>query len=498
LANIAKADCPADTANAVMQSCLALIPDDIERVYLAYSGGLDSSVLLHLLVSNPHRYSLIPWHVNHGLLEVAGRMEQFCVEQSQRYGLELRLDHLDLGNIDSNIEAEARRQRYRLFAAANDASSCIVTAHHADDQAETFLLNALRGSGSAGLRGIARSRELGSSLLLRPLLEFSRQQLEDYATHHELAWFNDPSNRDNRFDRNYLRNEVIPAIRARWPTFQRSLSTTSRLQAEAQQILDEVAQLDYQALARISHHSSTVAALCDIPGDFHSVRALNSVSTMPAHPSVAKDTWDTTFHRLATKGGEKFGLGKVNRGVDFTLNIEGLLQLSDERARNLLRYWVASAGLGTVPGARLREVMSQLHAKPGSMPQIAMPEYSIRSYDQRLFLVRNGAVRECQGIFEFGLNEDISIDEFEVKLCRADLFRLLRIDDQAQRVTLRYPGPGQQPGQKRGQRSGKPPDPRPADRHRLKRLYQKHRIPPWVRPSTAQVYLDDKLVGLLP
>jgi hypothetical protein len=170
------------------------------------------------------------------------------------------------------------------------------------------------------------------------------------------------------------------------------------------------------------------------------------------------------------------------------------LQLSDERARNLLRYWVASAGLGTVPGARLREVMSQLHAKSGSMPQIAMPEYSIRSYDQRLFLVRNDARHACQGVFEFGLNEDISIDEFDVKLCRADLFRLLQIDDQAQRVTLRYSGPDQ----KRGQRPAQPSDPQTADRHRLKRLYQKHRIPPWIRPSTAQVYLDDKLVGLLP
>jgi len=437
LANIAKADCLADTANAVMQSCLALIPDDIERVHLAYSGGLDSSVLLHLLVSNQHRYSVIPWHVNHGLLEVAGRMEEFCAQQAQGYGLELRLDRLDLGNIDSNIEAEARQQRYRLFAAANEVSSCIVTAHHADDQAETFLLNALRGSGSAGLRGIARSRDLGDGLLLRPLLEFSRQQLEDYASDHELAWFNDPSNRDNRFDRNYLRNEVIPAIRTRWPTFQRSLATTSRLQAETQQILDDMAQLDYQALS------------------------------------------------------------KLDKGVDFTLDIEGLLQLSDERARNLLRYWVANAGLGTIPGTRLREVMSQLHAKPGSMSQIAMPEYSIRSYDQRLFLVRNDAVRDCQGVFELGLNEDISIDEVDLKLCRADLFSLLQIDDQAQRVTLRYPGPGHKSGQRSGQESGQPPEPRPADRHRLKRLYQKHRIPPWLRPYTAQVYLDDKLVGLL-
>jgi len=405
-----------------MQSCLELIPEDIERVYLAYSGGLDSSVLLHLLASNQDRYTLVPWHVNHGLLEAAVRMEQFCMEQAQLYGLELRLDRLELGDIASNIEAEARRQRYDLFAAGNDANSCIVTAHHADDQAETFLLNALRGSGSAGLRGIARSRSLGNGLLLRPLLDFSRQQLEEYASDHDLAWFNDPSNRDNRFDRNYLRNAVIPAIRRRWPKFQQALATASRLQAETQQILDEMAQLDFQ------------------------------------------------------------GLCVVDEAAGPTLDVAGLLQLSNERARNLLRYWVASAGLSAIPAARLREVMSQLHAKPGSMPQIAMPDYSIRSYDQRLFLVRNDAMPECRGVFEFDLSEDIEIAEFEVKMRRADLFRRLQVDEREQRVTLRYPGS----------------EHRPDDRHKLKRLYQKHRIPPWVRQSTAQVFLDDKLVDLLP
>ena len=225
-----------------MQSCLALIPDDIERVYLAYSGGLDSSVLLHLLVTNPHSYTLIPWHINHGLLEAATDMEQFCIQQVQQYGLEIRIDRLDLGDIHSNIEAEARQQRYRLFESVCAINDCIVTAHHADDQAETFLLNALRGSGSAGLRGIAASRKLGNSTLLRPLLGVSREQLEAYANSNEIAWFNDPSNRDSRFDRNYLRHEVIPSIRARWPQFQQALSKTSQLQAETQQILDEVRQ----------------------------------------------------------------------------------------------------------------------------------------------------------------------------------------------------------------------------------------------------------------
>jgi tRNA(Ile)-lysidine synthase len=157
-----------------MRSCLESIPDDCRRVFVAYSGGLDSSVLLHLLLSTGRAYEILPWHINHGLVENSSQMEQFCIQQAQAYGLEIRVDRLDLADVDSNIEAVARRQRYRLFAENTHAGDCILTAHHADDQAETFLMNALRGSGVSGLRGIARRRRLGSSLLLRPLLEFSR------------------------------------------------------------------------------------------------------------------------------------------------------------------------------------------------------------------------------------------------------------------------------------------------------------------------------------
>ena len=199
---------------------------------MAYSGGLDSSVLLHMLLSTEREYEILPWHINHGLVENALQMEQFCIQQAQAYGLEIRVDRLDLTNVDSNIEAVARDRRYRLFEESTQAGDCILTAHHADDQAETFLMNALRGSGVAGLRGIARQRRLGSSLLLRPLLEFSREQLEDYANRHEVAWFNDPSNQNPRFDRNYLRREIVPLIRQRWPGYQDALSTSSEIQSE--------------------------------------------------------------------------------------------------------------------------------------------------------------------------------------------------------------------------------------------------------------------------
>ena len=404
-----------------MQSCLDLIPNHVSRVFVAFSGGLDSSVLLHLLVSRSRDFQIVPWHFNHGLLDVAPGMEVFCIEQAQRYGLEIRIDRLDLNGVDSNIEAEARRQRYQLFRQHTGAGDCIVTAHHADDQAETFLLNALRGSGSAGLRGIARQRMLGDTLLLRPLLQFSRERLEEYAAQHEIPWFNDPSNQTNRFDRNYLRNQVVPAIRTRWPHFQESLSVASEIQSETQALLDEIAGLDFAVL------------------------------------------------KTATSGGFS------------TIDLAGLLQLSPARRKNLVRYWIADAGLPTLPQARLQELMKQLHAKPGTMPEVAMPDYAIRLYDQRLFLVREGSTRCANGEFEFDLKPDIEIKQLGLKLQRRDIFEQLKLVDKDQALTLRFRDKGQQN----------------SDRHRLKRMFQKHRVPPWERSAIAQVYLDGKLAGLL-
>ncbi len=404
-----------------MQSCLALIPDDIERVYLAYSGGLDSSVLLHLLIAQQNRFELIPWHVNHGLLDAAAEMQQFCTDQAQQYGLQMRVDYLELGAVDSNIEAEARRQRYQLFTDVCKPGDCILTAHHADDQAETFLLNALRGSGSAGLRGIARKRKLGEALLLRPLLDFSRQQLESYANKHGLAWFDDPSNDDSRYDRNYLRNEVIPLLRSRWPHVQEALSTTSQLQVETQQLLDEVAANDLQTL-------------------------------MQSRPKA-----------------------------DPVLDLAGLKQLSPARCKNLLRHWVAQAGLGAIPNARLLELVKQMHSKPGSVPEISMPGYSIRIYDQRMFLVRDDALRHYSGEFDFGLCAEIDIEDFDLHWRREEVFDRLQTEDRSQNLMLKFRDDGKQNN----------------DRHRLKRLFQQHRVPPWERAAVAQVYLDGKLSGLL-
>ena len=404
-----------------MQSCLQTIPDTVRRIYVAYSGGLDSSVLLHLALARRDEFEIVPWHINHGLLEVAEQMEQFCVEQARAYRLELRIDRLHLQGIESNVEAEARRRRYDLFRQQTGAGDCILTAHHADDQAETFLLNALRGSGVAGLRGIAERLHLGDTLLRRPLLGFSRARLEAYASQHEIAWFNDPSNRSLRYDRNYLRHEVMPLLRRRWPGLPQVLATSCDIQSQTQDLLDEIAAADFSAL---------------------------------------EDRPSAGFA---------------------TLKLEGLLQLSAARRVNLLRYWASAAGVAPLPNARLQELLQQLHARGDAQPEISLPGCAIRVYDQRLFLVMDRERAGISGEFDFGRDEQIEIEQIDLRLKRGEVFARLGVEDRQQRLTLRF------------RRAGE----RNSDRHRLKRLFQQQRVPPWERDSVAQVYLDGRLEGLL-
>lgn len=404
-----------------MRSCLEAIPDDCRRLFVAYSGGLDSGVLLHLLSKRESKRPLIAWHVNHGLVDNAAQMEQFCVEQARALGLELRIDRLDLARVDSNIEAEARRQRYALFETQTQAGDCILTAHHADDQAETFLLNALRASGVAGLRGIARKRWLGETLLLRPLLDYGRSRLEKYAQENEVAWFNDPSNRNTRFDRNYLRNEVVPRFRQRWPEFQRAFAASCEIQVETWDLLEEIASRDYAAI------------------------------------------------KISPPRGE------------CRLDLARLLTLSIARQKNLIRHWIEAAGLPALPHARLRQLLSQMQARSDALPEIRMPEYSVRIYDRQLFLVRNDETRGGGGVFDFGQANRIEVEAFNLSLTRREVLQRLQIEDQAQSLTLRFRRVGEAN----------------VDSHRLKRLFQKHRVPPWERDRTAQVYLDGRLEGLL-
>ncbi len=223
---------------------LEALPAGVRRLVVAFSGGVDSSVLLHLLLPHREHFELALWHVHHGLQPNADAMAELARRRAAELGIDCRVDHLDLEPAQPNLEAAAREARYRLFASGLDAYTALLTAHHRDDQAETLLLNLLRGSGPAGLAGIAARRPLGAGWLLRPMLDMTRAQIERIAGDAGLEWVEDPSNAELHADRNFLRHRVLPLLTERWPRAAGSLAQAAAWQSEARELQDELASID--------------------------------------------------------------------------------------------------------------------------------------------------------------------------------------------------------------------------------------------------------------
>lgn len=220
------------------------------RYLVAFSGGCDSTALLDAMARLRDRIGipLSAIHVDHGLNPAsaawAARCEAFC--RDREVPLEVR--RLDLRPAaGSSVEAVAREQRYLALQAAMNTGDAVVTAHQRDDQAETFLLLLMRGAGPRGLAGMPEARPFGRGLLLRPLLDFGRCDLEAYVRASGLQWIEDDSNRDARFDRNYLRQEVLPALVQRWPAAVPLIARATSYCAEADDAVRTLAIEDVAA-----------------------------------------------------------------------------------------------------------------------------------------------------------------------------------------------------------------------------------------------------------
>ncbi|PQP05955.1 tRNA lysidine(34) synthetase TilS [Pseudomonas frederiksbergensis] len=218
---------------------------------VAFSGGLDSTVLLHLLAhlaKNQSLPALTAIHVHHGLQAVADAWPEHCQSVCDALGVPLEVVRVQV-EPGASLERAARDARYGAFIAATQAGEVLLTAQHRDDQAETLLFRLLRGAGVRGLSGMPSERPLGRGHLLRPLLDVTRAELEAYATEYQLSWIEDPSNQDRQFSRNYLRHQVFPVLTARWPQAVATMARSAAHLSEAQGLLDDLAQID---LARAS------------------------------------------------------------------------------------------------------------------------------------------------------------------------------------------------------------------------------------------------------
>jgi tRNA(Ile)-lysidine synthase len=182
-------------------------------------------------------------HVEHGLQAASADWVEHCAQLCRRLGVAFHYEAVQVQTAASP-EAAARDARYAAFARHLGAGELLLLGQHADDQVETLLFRLLRGAGVKGLAGMPAQRTLGQGMLLRPLLGVTRGELEAYARAHRLEWVEDPSNADCRFSRNFLRQRVLPLLEQHWPAARSSLLRSARQLAEAQQLLDELAELD--------------------------------------------------------------------------------------------------------------------------------------------------------------------------------------------------------------------------------------------------------------
>jgi tRNA(Ile)-lysidine synthase len=214
-----------------------------KRWWVSYSGGLDSHVLLHSLKINLTEVDAIQLraiHINHQLSPHATAWENHCLAVCSEMAIPLTVMKVDAKPLSGESPEEAARNaRYKAISSVLTEDDCLITAHHCDDQAETLLLQLFRGAGLKGLSSMPRLSRLGQGYLIRPFLAMTRSELKQYAEKHALQWIEDESNNVIQFDRNYLRHEVFPLLKLRWPMISETLSRTAEICSQSNAMLNQ-------------------------------------------------------------------------------------------------------------------------------------------------------------------------------------------------------------------------------------------------------------------
>ncbi len=293
---------------------------------VAFSGGLDSCVLLEGCHRLGLRLPLRALHVDHGLQPESLRWAEHCRHAAARLGIPIEISNVTVNvGTGQSVEAAAREARYAALGALLKPAEMLLTAHHEDDQLETILLRLLRGAGVRGLRGILESAPLAGGYVGRPLLAFAKAEISAAANRWELDWIEDPSNKDARFDRNYLRAAVLPVLEQRWPAAARTVSRAARQMADAEALLTAAAEADAAGIA----------------------------------------------DRSRVPVGQLLPLGAV-------------------RQRNLLRFLLESMRLPLPSAKQLEEVVSALGVvRPDAQTCVSWPGADARIHDGHLYLMRS-------------------------------------------------------------------------------------------------------------
>jgi len=229
---------------------------------LAYSGGIDSQVLLHLL--HLTKLNVIAVYIDHGLQTESSAWAKHCEQQCKQLEIPFQCIQVNASpEKRQSPEAAARTARYAALKKIVLDGVCLLTAQHQDDQAETVLLQLLRGGGAAGLAAMPEINSFSKGWHCRPLLETTQQAIKNYANQNQLKWVEDPSNQQQQYDRNYLRHTVIPAIQQRWTSMNKTLTVFAQQQAENSNLLDALAEIDLRSVLQ-SDNSLDILRLTEL------------------------------------------------------------------------------------------------------------------------------------------------------------------------------------------------------------------------------------------
>ncbi len=351
-------------------------------VWVGYSGGCDSHVLLHLLTQlrQTLAFELKAVYVNHGLSPNAVEWGEHCRRVCADLNVELVSLKVDATPQNGESpEAAARNARYQAITDRLQLGEYLCTAHHQDDQAETLLLQLLRGAGPKGLAGMPQASALGEATQLRPLLGFSQSKLKAYAEIHGLSWIEDESNRDTGFNRNYLRHQVMPLLRQRWPSADATLARSASNCAEAAELIEVLAEQDYQ---------------------------------------------------------------RVKVEASSELIISELLEFDKARLKNVLRYWIRLADLPLPSDKKLQHIISDvLHAAEDKTPLVHWPGAEIRRFNGRLYGMSPLPAFDGAQVFAWeNIDQPFQLPDGSQLVCEpSNQYPALSLDCLKQgRVTIRY------------------------------------------------------------
>ncbi|MGB1262768.1 MAG: tRNA lysidine(34) synthetase TilS [Cognaticolwellia sp.] len=437
----------------IIESTLLNFFDSIAKqpIVIAYSGGVDSQVLLVVLaklkqqgqLNNPIKVC----HVNHGLSPNAKQWQAFAKQQAQHYALPFVSFELNLKKqAQHSLEALARDGRYQALTKASNEPAYIVTGHHLNDQAETFLLALKRGSGVKGLSAMSMSLNLGRHSLVRPLLAISRADIVAYANQQQLTWIEDESNQDLAFDRNFLRQTVVPVLEKRWPSINKAITRSAEHCFEAQQLLEELAQQD----------------LVDC-------------------------------QRSANK-----------------LSVSSLNKLSEARVKNLIRYFLSRHNVLMPTSQQLQQIFQQLNAEPDKSPAIQLANGCLRRFKDELYLT---AIYQDITLWQHSVDIDSIVDEKPLHVTLPDELGVLSFStcseqaktqiqaqtqiknnwqagiekpssDQVVTIRFAHQNPKCLPEYRQHSRA-------------LKKVLQELAIPPWQRKRLPFLFYNDELVAVI-